>query len=200
MAAPFRRPRRSAMVPLLAVVAAALLLVPAAGASRIDAAPAAKPKPSFLFAHTARSATFAPIPGRPRHYRLALAGAQRDALYFTDRPYRLAGALPLGRMRKALFHGPEPLLPNAAVSAVDPATGSQVLMGVELVGATYDWKRRAVVYTVKMLREGPAATRAKGRTDAVLPSRLAETTVFIDHCDDCASAFPGGYIPFDTSF
>lgn len=143
--------------------------------------------PSFLFAHDAAGGTFTAVRGRPGVYRIALTGVRGSALYFSNRPGRLVGSIPLGRALAGLLHKKGESRPNAAVNTVD-STGSQVLMGVELLRGAYDWKRHTLVYTVRRLRQGRVQDRKPGLTDRVLPARLGHTSVFIDVIYNTCSA------------
>ena len=153
--------------------------------SAAPGAAAPKPPTQYLFSHDAQGGTFTPLAGRPGLYRLALTGVNPAALYFSNRPARVVGAVSVGTMLAGFFHKPGSAPPNAAVNTID-AAGEQVLMGVELVAAAYDWKK-TLTYTVKKLKQGSLEDRVKGRTDTTLPRTLGRTAVFIDvtynNCD-----------------
>ena len=178
-------PHISSSHPITAAAAALAALALAGIASAAAPAPASSSRhptkpPTYLYAHDSAAGTFTAVKGSAGTFRLALSGVQRTALYFSDRPQRVVGAEPLGRMLAGFFAKPGVVHPNAAVSALDPATGQTVLMGVELLRSAYDWKRRTLVYTVKRLQEGARPARLSGRTDVLLPARLGKTSVFID--------------------
>jgi hypothetical protein len=169
--------RVAALVSALAVLAG-LAATSALSHSQIQPGPHAG-QPQYLFSHDAQGGTFTAVKGRPGHYVLSLKGVSPAALYFSDRPYRIVGAVSVGRMLKGLFHKPGESFPNAAVSTVD-AKGGQVLMGLELHSAKYDWKKHTLVYTAQRLKQGLLEDRLKGRTDTVLPRVLGHTSLFID--------------------
>lgn len=186
--------RRGRFVTLV-VAAAALAGLAAAGASSSSSAtPGKKVAPGvaarkapeqYLFSQDAKGGTFAPLAGQPGLYKLSLTGVSPAALYFSDRPVRVVGAVSIGKMLAGLFHKKGASPPNAAVNTLD-AAGAQVLMGVELVSAAYDWKKKVLTYTVKKLKQGPLEDRVKGRTDTILPGKLGRTAVFIDTVyNDC---------------
>jgi hypothetical protein len=135
--------------------------------------------PQYLFAHDAQRGTFHPVAGRPGLYELALSGVRPSALYYSDRPNRIVGAVSVGKMLEGLFHKPGESPPNAAINALD-SDAQQVLMGAELVSESYDAAKHTLVYTLRRLHQGAVQDRIKGLTDQVLPEHLGRTSVFID--------------------
>jgi hypothetical protein len=140
---------------------------------------ASNPRSLYLFAQDAASGRFTLTDRRRGIYRLALAGVRPSALYYSDRPLRIVGAVSVSRMLDGLFKKPGAAHPNAAVNAIDEK-GAQALMGVELLSESYNSKKGALVYSVRALRQGAAQDRRRGLTDRVLPSRLGRTSLFID--------------------
>lgn len=121
------------------------------------------------------------VAGTTRLYDLKLTGVHPSALYFADRPYRLVGSVPLSRMLAGFFAKPgKTVPPNAAINAVDPRSGDQLLMGAALLSAKYAVKAATLTYRVRTLPQGARDQQERGRTDVILPRTLAQTTVFID--------------------
>src|SRR4051812_34020847 len=60
----------------------------------------------YLFAQDAASGSFKMTDRKRGIYRLALAGVRPSALYYSDRPGRIVGAVSVGRMLQGLFKKP----------------------------------------------------------------------------------------------
>src|SRR4051812_21751083 len=93
---------------LMLIAAICVLAWPAAG---VTASAPSKPtahhaSPTYLYVSDAAGGTFTAIKGQPGHYRLSLSGVDGKVLYFSDRPYRLVGSEPLGRVLANFFHKP----------------------------------------------------------------------------------------------
>ena len=115
-------------------VGAGLVVSEGGGAATLAARPGVKPKRKppreLLFAHDAHAGSLVRVAGTTRLYDLKLTGVHPSALYFADRPSRLVGATPLAHMLAGFFAKPgKTVPPNAAINAIDPRTGHQVLMG-----------------------------------------------------------------------
>jgi hypothetical protein len=192
MSRTFPAGRRTRRLVILVVALAGLAGLAATAALSHSTGRVAKPdtvirktKVQYLFSQDAKGGTFKPVPGHAGSYVLSLTGVNPAALYFSDRPNRIVGAVSVGRMLKGLFHKKGAPAPNAAVSTVT-ANGSTVLMGLELRKAKYDWKKHTLVYQARKLSQGKTQDRVKGRTDTVLPATLGHTSLFVDtFYNDC---------------
>lgn len=158
------------------------LLLAAAALAAFAPAPAlavAQTAPTSLFALDGRSGTLLPVAGQAGAFDLTLRGVHARALYFQDRPGRLAGAIGVPRLLQRLFvSGQAP--PNAAINAQVPGRG-QLLMGVRLGAPRFDPRARTLRFRVHSLVQSPR-TRIRGRTDVVLPRRFGRVALFIDNC------------------
>src|SRR4051812_39301145 len=135
-----------------------------------------KPKPRFLFTLDAHAATMTPHGGG--RYTLELRSVHQSAMYFTDRPHRQVGTLDPARLLHGLLQSGSP--PNAAINAIDPATGHQEVMGVTLLSGTYSAATHTARLEVQALPQGPQGEREHNWTDVTLPHSLSHTSLFID--------------------
>jgi hypothetical protein len=126
------------------------------------------------------------VSGKPRTYRLTLAGVDGRGLAFDDRPERSSRPIAMRFLLDKLFgHGQAP--PNAAINAT-LRDGRQALMPVELGSPRYRPAARTLSFVVRELRyEGDPSARES----VVLPRRFGATSLFID---DCCTA-PSGESP-----
>lgn len=137
------------------------------------------PEREYLFVHDARSGSLAPVAGDARRYRLTLRGVDRHALYFSDRPARETGVIPVPALLDALFRERMPA-PNAAITLTNGREEADVL-AVELSNPRYDAKRRTLRYDARRLRAAsPGLRHLDDRLDRSLPRRFGPVALFID--------------------
>jgi hypothetical protein len=125
---------------------------------------------SYLFAHDATSGALTPVAGEQGQWDLTLNGVAPTALYFTDRPFRQAGVVPLHDVLEGFFvaQRADDDPPNAAINVL--ADHAQDLGAVELLSGRYDAKARRLVYRVRALAAGGAP----------VPRRFGDASVYID--------------------
>ena len=121
--------------------------------------------------------------GDPNHYTLTLNDVVPVTTYFSERPRRIAGTVSMENFLALpeLFNDDDP--PNAAVSAINTADGSQGAVILELRNPVYDAQLDNLFYDAIVI-EGANVNgldrwgRASGE---VLPRNLENINVFIDH-------------------
>lgn len=165
---------------LVAVGVAALLGIGAAGCGDDDAPQRSESVGHDLFVQTASSGSLTPGRGEGRS-ELVLNGVSPRTTYFTDRPQRRAGLVPVGvlvRKWSEAFGGDPP---EAAIQLDDAPKSSDTVV-VELLRApTYRSAARTLAYPVRVVspdnqRLDPVAARADRR----LPTRFSDASLFID--------------------
>ncbi|MGB6058865.1 MAG: hypothetical protein WBF71_11410 [Microthrixaceae bacterium] len=140
--------------------------------------------PTLLFVQDALSGTFVPsdVPGE---YWLELHGADQNTLWFENRPGSQSGAMSNQEMLDEFFsahkaNGDVIEPPNAAVDAWDPATSSDVVVGLKLLDGTWDPETQVLRYrATKLVETGPAAV-GPTRIGSYLPETFGEVGLFID--------------------
>jgi hypothetical protein len=178
----------------LALVLALLAVVGAGSAARVEHARAAEPQK--LFALDADQGVLTPLTGKQGMYRLVLEDVSARANYFTDRPEREVGTVPVRPMLRRLFAEGSPP-PNAAVNASAPGRG-QLLMGIEIDAWRYDAGHRKLALRVRHLPQG-GRTIGHVREDVVLPRSFSDVSMFIDDC--CSVVAPATvFNPGPTTF
>jgi hypothetical protein len=116
--------------------------------------------------------------------RLALTGVQPQVTWFSDRPAREAGLLPVSGLSEAFFARQVP--PNAAV-VIEGAPASRDVVVVELSKPRYDAKSHQLSFAAKQVATDrvfaavhPRLARFADRADAKIPARFAMSAVFVD--------------------
>lgn len=188
-----------------------------------DATPAATPVPTtgqeFLFVQTAEAGRWEPKPGESGTYLLTLTGAASQTIYFSDRPERIVGTVPVDQFLDVL--GFTPANPPNAALVTGHGDDEEVLV-IELLAPAYDPGTDTLTYEARVLEdyqeEGLAFVAAR-QADIDLPESFGETSLFIDDCPDsdfwcfrtcldapgtvygvgtCWSYFPPGCFPCDA--
>jgi hypothetical protein len=161
----------------LAVVLA--LLAPAAAAHA--QAPRA-PVGGDLFVLTAAGGQLERVPGRSGVFELTLRRPARDVTFFTDRPARRAGELPLGRfVRRWRQLGFGDVPPNAALVLADAPNNRDVLV-VELSRPRLVAGGRRLGFRAVALRGNPGdeLREFRRKADRRVGSRLGRVSLFVD--------------------
>ena len=150
------------------------------------AKPSAKAEPvRLLYAHSAGSGTLRPLANRPGSYRVSFSDVAPVVIYFSDRPARLAGHIPVKEFIERIGFGKESN-PNAVIEISEGAKGEDVLV-VELSNPAYDHESNTLAFDatpLKTPREGLAAWSV--RADKTIPATFGAATMFIDDstCSD----------------
>jgi hypothetical protein len=153
-------------------------------------------KVPFMFVQTAEGGSFEARPGGSG-FKLTLRGVAPQALYFSDRPERIAGGVPNGTFLKGLGFG-KANPPNAAVVLSEPKSDKSDVVIVTLENPVYDAAARTLVYQAKPLEktDGTGLAFWKDRRDGALPGSFSSVSVFIDDCPDgrvhCYGAYDSG--------
>jgi len=154
------------------------------------------PAASLLYVQTAGSGTFEPLDGSADRYRLVLNDVSPSVVYFSDRPYRIAGHVPTADFLKKLGFGGA-LDPNAAIDIAEGTPESDLIVAA-LTKPVYDAQRGTLTYEITVLdtpREGLAAFSQ--RMDKRLPPRFGAVALFVDNspcplgCGQTADCCPG---------
>jgi hypothetical protein len=151
---------------------------------------------SFMFVQEAESGTF--IESANNTYILTLLNVNPYTIYFSDRPYLIAGSVPMQLFLDGFNWGPENP-PNAAVVLRD-ANESEDVVIVQLTDPHYDEDNATLAYTATILEnytgDGLAYYTPKG--DEAIPEAFSAVAVFIDGCPDvtinCGSTSTGNSI------
>ena len=116
--------------------------------------------------------------------RLTLTGVQPQVTWFSDRPAREAGLLPVSGLSEAFFARQVP--PNAAV-VIEGAPASRDVVVVELSKPRYDAKAHQFSFAAKQVAADrvftgmhPRLSQFAARADAKIPTHFAESAVFVD--------------------
>ncbi|MBD0282243.1 MAG: hypothetical protein ICV69_08635 [Thermoleophilaceae bacterium] len=141
----------------------------------------------LLFVQNARGGRLVQVKGRK--YRLLLRGVDDHALYFTDRPKRIAGTLTVRELLKALgFHTGTPH-PNAVLNVF--TRRGQDALPIELMNPRYRRAKNSLAFTVRKLPSSAepvrgvtprhrALDRFGNRLDRSVARRFGRTALFID--------------------
>lgn len=172
----------------------AFLFILLAGCSSTPVQP--QPATSLLYVQTASSGTFEPLGGSTDRYRLVLNDVSPTVVYFSDRPYRMAGHVTTSQFLKKLGFGGA-LDPNAAIDIAEGQPESDLVIAA-LAKPVYDAQSGTLTYEIAVLetpREGLAAFSQ--RMDKRLPPRFGAVALFVDNapcpigCGQDADCCPG---------
>ena len=122
-----------------------------------------EPEPMFMFVHTSDG-----LKVDPTAKTLRLVNVNQQALYFSDRPVRVAGHLKMDDYLQEWTKGKDNFgedPPNATLSVYEPGQGDNTLVVVELTNPVVDGED--LVYTYKLI-------------DGTMPENGDATSLFID--------------------
>ena len=146
------------------------------------ASPVAAVEVAWLFVQTAGATTLAP--GAGDVHTLTMTGVTAQTLNFSDRPYRIAGAIPTAKFvsQWADAFGDSP--PNATLIG-HPASGSDIeeAVVVELLTPAYDAATATLTYQVRILALEEIVNRVFEQEPLTVldtPRAYAEAHLFID--------------------
>lgn len=137
--------------------------------------PKAPTQPAYLFVQTAKAGFIQPEKTGKNRYKLTVSQVAPHMSYFTDQPFREAGAVPVnefvanwqaGRQRSKQVEKP-----NVVVHAVDAKTHKRFNRIFELDHPTYDAKTQSMSYQATLLENQKAFVR---------PVTMGHTVIFID--------------------
>jgi hypothetical protein len=137
----------------------------------------------FLFVQTFASGSLAPSDDEAGLYTLVLEQSPGHTLYFSDRPERIVGTVPMEQFLDGLGFTPANP-PNAALVAEREDGGEEIIV-LELLNPRYDEAARMLTYDVRILADDE-------QLDMTLEHRLSTTdhegatygasSLFIDDC------------------
>jgi uncharacterized protein YjbI with pentapeptide repeats len=169
-------PRRT-LTTLTAALAVSLAATATASAQGPD-----QQEVGLLFTQTAPSGTLKPVEGGAADRRtLVLEGVSRQVVWFTDRPARKSGHLPLaGFVSQWPGYGFVEDPPNAALTVLDASAGQDTVV-LTLGQPRYRAKRDRLRYPAQL--EGEASgnlSHLEPSRDRRVPRRFADASLFID--------------------
>ena len=157
------------------------------------ASPVAAAEVALLFVQTGGATTL--TPGTDDIHTLTITGVTAQTLYFSDRPNRIAGAIPMAALieRWADAFAGDP--PNATLIGHPEAGGeTEEAVVVELLTPTYDAASATLTYQVRILDVDEIADRTFEQQPLTVldaPREYAEAHLFIDddfdYCVLCAA-------------
>ena len=146
------------------------------------ASPVAAGEVAWLFVQTAHATTL--TPGSGAVHTLTMSGVTAQTMEFSDRPYRIAGAIPTARFvsQWADAFGDNP--PNATLIG-HPEAGSDIeeAVVVELLEPIYDAATATLTYQVRILALEEIVNRVFEQEPLTVldaPREYAEAHLFID--------------------
>lgn len=152
----------------------------------------------FLFVQTFGGGAWAPKAGSDGVYTLTLTGSSDQTIYFTDRPDRIVGTIPMQQFLDGLGFTPiNP--PNAALVARTDA-GEDVLV-IELINPRYEADAGTLTYEARVLEnyvEEGLRLLADKQGDVTMPSRFGSASLFIYGCPDIAWCYLPGDPPINV--
>jgi hypothetical protein len=108
-------------------------------------------EPILLFLQAFRSGSVTPSAGTAGRFTLTLEQGLGHTVYFSDRPYRIVGAMPTPEFLDTLGF-PDDNPPNAAL-VVETEAGQTELAVIELFAPSYDDSTHTATYEVVVLAE-----------------------------------------------
>ncbi len=137
---------------------------------------------SYLFVQNAGSGTF--LRDANGSYTLTLEGVAPQTIYFSDRPVRDAGQVPMQTfVKSSCFDISNP--PNAAVDVLDEKGEASVIV-VELLDPLYDTQSATLRYTARIVPDdvNHSVDRFNQNRADTLPESFGSVALFIDDCSD----------------
>lgn len=153
-----------------------------------DATPAAGDDvPAMYFVQSFNAGSVAPDENAEGRYTLSLEHGLGQTIYFSDRPYRIVGAMPTDAFLNSLgFPADNP--PNAALVVQQP-TGETEIAVVELFNPTFAADGPNVTYSVQVLEEWERTLDVGLQTTpadlGALSTNFGTAHLFIDGVLDC---------------
>lgn len=134
----------------------------------------------MLFTHTAERGTLTPVEGKPR-FTLKLHDVAPQAVWFSDRPARDSGQIPIrGFVRQWAGFGFDVDPPNAALTLLDAANGQDTVV-LKLGAPRYLAETNTLRYSARTLDEATGnLSHLESQRDRRVPRRFGDASLFID--------------------
>ncbi len=154
-------------------------------ATPASALPAGAQEASLLYDFRAAGGTWSPLSESDSTvYVLELTGVSPTVTWFTDRPVRQAGSVPLNTALAMIGMGPDDPAPNAVVDVHQAPEDSDVV-AVKLEAPTYS----AATATLRFLAtplptvDATSLSDLQERVDVSLPATFGPASLFVDDAD-----------------
>lgn len=144
---------------------------------------------SFLFVQEAAGGTL--NREKDGSYTLALKDVIPYTIYFSDRPYTIAGHVPMRQFIDGFNWGPK-VPPNGAIVITEGKKEQDTLIA-RFLSPRYNEQTKTLSYTVRPLEDynGEGLAYYHARRDASLPEVFGPVSLYIDDCPDtkCGCGF-----------
>ncbi len=130
-------------------------------------------EPTYLFTHSTGGGTFENIEGD--EYILTLSNPNEEVIYFSDRPFRETGHMPLAMFLDDLDFEIDP--PNATV-VLENEEGDKIMIVAELIEPIFNRDDNTLVYKVRVLHDETGELAEYG--EVVMFESFANAVFFID--------------------
>ncbi len=162
---------------MISVIVASLCLI-GANASAKSAAEKAKKKPvELLFVQTAEQATLSPNKAKPGTYTLLLKQPAAQVSYFSDRPYRISGTMPLKNFAADWSQG------RNSFASVPPNAALRGGLHDNTRGASYNFELKDPAYHVKDNSFTYTLLPLKGQKPITQVINMHSVSLFVDSLD-----------------
>ena len=178
--------KKSYLIKLLIGIVAIFAIIAGCGGSSDNAAPVVPDNDDgktkrFLFVQNASSGTF--VNDGSNNYTLTLKGVSPQTIYFSDRPVRDAGQVPMQKfLDTGCFKNSNP--PNAAIDVLGASEANDVVI-VELLNPIYNADTATLQYTAHILKDGNLSIDSfNTRKDDSIAESFGGVALFIDDCSN----------------
>ena len=137
----------------LSLLIASMFLISAVAFGETKAA--AADTSSILFTQIAQSATLTPVVGKDNTYQLTLNNINKHVIWFTDRPGRNSGMIPVEKFMTAWNEGKDSFASNPPNASLVTISNSKAMPStkevsvIKLTNPVYDKKANSLTYTVE---------------------------------------------------
>ena len=106
-----------------------------------------------MFVQNAKSASITPIKNQKQKYKLTLKGLPKNISYFSDRPRRVAGLMPMAKYLEVWNQNtPNSYKSNPPNVAIETAKLTKSIIG-SLSAPKYDAKHHSMTYTLTVINK-----------------------------------------------
>ena len=135
---------------------------------------------SLLFVQDGTGGSFTPITSG--NFKLTLTGVEPDVLFFSDRPYRDTGHVPIQQMVDGIGFKQGASPPNAVINVIG-AKDNEDMRAVEITNPSYDAASRTMTWDAHPLRElqSRGLSYLNTRIDDHIPEHFGRASLFIDN-------------------